>query len=226
MQILSRCTNACLWEGEAATMRDAVIAARKAGVDLRGSVLRGSVLRGVDLTGVDLTGAVLTGTVLTGSVLTGSVLRGVDLRGVDLRGVDLMGADLTGAVLRGADLRGAVLRDAVLKGVDLRGADLRGAVLRDAVLRDAKIKALRCFAGLYRYQIWAVVMEDGSPWIRIGCQWRSVEEWDRVTIRESRTSDFPNDGSERSEQRARAFEFARNEAVLMAAKFADAPCTP
>ena len=206
MQILSRCTNACLWEGEAATMRDAVIAARKAGVDLRGSVLRGSVLRGVDLTGVDLTGAVLTGTVLTGSVLTGSVLRGVDLRGVDLRGVDLMGADLTGAVLR--------------------GADLRGAVLRDAVLRDAKIKALRCFAGLYRYQIWAVVMEDGSPWIRIGCQWRSVEEWDRITIRESRTSDFPNDGSERSEQRARAFEFARNEAVLMAAKFADAPCTP
>ena len=206
MQILSRCTNACLWEGEAATMRDAVIAARKAGVDLRGSVLRGSVLRGVDLTGVDLTGAVLTGAVLTGSVLTGSVLRGADLRGVDLRGVDLMGADLTGAVLR--------------------GADLRGAVLRDAVLRDAKIKALRCFAGLYRYQIWAVVMEDGSPWIRIGCQWRSVEEWDRVTIRESRTSEFPNDGSERSEQRARAFEFARNEAVLMAAKFADAPCTP
>ena len=201
MQILSRCTNACLWEGEAATMRDAVIAARKAGVDLRGSVLRG-----VDLTGVDLTGAVLTGAVLTGSVLTGSVLRGADLRGVDLRGVDLMGADLTGAVLR--------------------GADLRGAVLRDAVLRDAKIKALRCFAGLYRYQIWAVVMEDGSPWIRIGCQWRSVEEWDRVTIRESRTSEFPNDGSERSEQRARAFEFARNEAVLMAAKFADAPCTP
>jgi len=206
MQILSRCTNACLWEGEAATMRDAVIAARKAGVDLRGSVLRGSVLRGVDLTGVDLTGAVLTGSVLTGSVLTGSVLRGADLRGVDLRGVDLMGADLTGAVLT--------------------GADLRGAVLRDAVLRDAKIKALRCFAGLYRYQIWAVVMEDGSPWIRIGCQWRSVEEWDRVTIRESRTSEFPNDGSERSEQRARAFEFARNEAVLMAAKFADAPCTP
>jgi hypothetical protein len=176
MKILSRYTNACRWEGEAETMRDAVIAATKAGVDLTDA----------DLTGADLTDAIL-----------------------------------RGAILRGADLRDAILRDAILRGADLTGADLR-----DAILTGAKIKALRCFSGLYQYQIWVMVLEDGSPWVRMGCQWRSVEEWDRITIRESRTSEFPNDGSDKSEQRARAFEFARNEAVLMAAKFAEAPCTP
>ena len=94
---------------------------------------------------------------------------------------------------------------AIAGGADLGGADLGGA----------KAKALRVFAGLYQYQIWAAVLEDGTPWVRMGCQFRSVEEWDKLTIRRSRVSEFPDDGSERSERRARAFEFARNEALIM-----------
>ena len=55
----------------------------------------------------------------------------------------------------------------------------------------------------------------------MGCQNRSIAEWDVLTIRESRTSEYPNDGSARSERRARAFEFARGEALIMAQEVAN-----
>ena len=140
---------------------------------------------------------------------------GADLVNADLRGADLVNADLGGANLRGADLGGANLGGANLRGANLGGANLGGANLGGANLRDKKISALRVFSGLYEYQIWAYILEDGSPWVRMGCQNRSVAEWDTLTIRESRTSEYPNDGSTRSERRARAFEFARGEALIM-----------
>ena len=133
-------------------------------------------------------------------------LTGANLRGADLTDANLTDANLTGADLRGADLRGAILT----------GADLRDAILTGADLRGVKIKTLRAFAGLYRYQIWAYVLEDGTPCVRMGCLHKTVPEWDSITIRESNPNEFPNDGSPRCEQRARAFEFARAEALIMA----------
>ena len=122
-----------------------------------------------------------------------------------------LGAAVKAALAVGADLRGANLTGADLTGADLTGADLTGK----------KISALRIFSGLYEYQIWAYVLEDGSPWVRMGCQNRSIAEWDVLTIRESRTSEYPNDGSARSERRARAFDFARGEALIMAQEVAN-----
>lgn len=104
---------------------------------------------------------------------------------------------------------------AIVSGANLRDSNLRGCDLRGV----GKIKAIRVMTGLCRYVIFAIVAEDGEPWVRMGCQWRSVTEWDRITIRDSRTSEFPNDGSTRSEQRARAFEFALGEAIEMAKEF-------
>ena len=150
IKILNRWTNACIWEGEAETIKDAVAKA----------------------------------------IASRANLRGCDLRGCDLSESDLRGCDLSGCNLRGCNLRGI-----------------------------GKIKAIRVMTGLYRYVIFAIVAEDGEPWVRMGCQWRSVTEWDRITIRDSRTREFPNDGSTRSEQRARAFEFARGEAIEMAKEF-------
>ena len=101
-----------------------------------------------------------------------------------------------------------------LRGADLRGADLRGADLHGA---DGKMKvsSLVVFTGLYEYQCWAVVLEDGTPWVRMGCLWKSVEEWDAMGIRNSNKSEFPDDGSEKCERRVRAFEYTRAEAVRM-----------
>jgi hypothetical protein len=127
----------------------------------------------------------------------------------------------SGANLIGANLIGANLIGANLIGANLRGADLRGANLRDADLRGIKIKALRVFTGMYEYQVWAVIAEDGSPWVRMGCQFRSLAEWEKIGgIRESRVSEYPDDGGVKCERRARAFEYARIEALEMAKEFA------
>ena len=140
-----------------------------------------------------------------------------DLQGADLQGANLQCANLWGADLHGADLRGADLQGADLQGANLRGADLQGAYLRGANGK-MKIAAMAVFTGLYEYQCWAVAMEDGTPWVRMGCLWKSVEEWDALGIRNSNKSEFPDDGSESSERRVRAFEFTRTEALLMAEK--------
>ena len=120
----------------------------------------------------------------------------------------------------GAAVKAAIASGANLFGADLSRADLSGANLSGASLFGEKIQALRAFSGLYQYQIWAYVLEDGKPCVRMGCLYKTVAEWGAVTIRESNTSEFPNDGSPKSEQRARAFEFARAEALIMAAEVA------
>ena len=149
-------------------------------------------------------------------------LGGVNLRGADLVGANLVGANLVGANLVGADMGGANLRDADLVGADLVGANLRDANLVGADLRDVnlggagKVKTFRLFAGLYQYDCMAILAEDGTPWVRMGCLCKSVEEWDRIGIRASNRCEFPDDGSERCEERVRAFDFTRAAALRLA----------
>jgi hypothetical protein len=71
---------------------------------------------------------------------------------------------------------------------------------------------------LYRYEVWAFVTEKNVPWVRMGCLYKSVQDWDAIGIRSSNLSEFPDDQSEASEERARAFEFARAQALINAAK--------
>ena len=120
------------------------------------------------------------------------------------------GADLHGANLRSADLRGADLH-----GANLRFANLHGANLCGAYLRGKKVQSMRVFEGLYRYQVQAVLFEDGTRYVRMGCLWYSLDEWERIGIRNSNTSEFPDDGSEKSEERVRAFEFAKQAALAL-----------
>ena len=140
---------------------------------------------------------------------------GADLSGADLSGAYLSGAYLRGADLRGADLSGAYLSGAYLSGAYLNGADLSGAYLSGAYLSGAKIETMRVFTGLYEYVVWAVLFEDGSRWVRMGCLFKSLEGWEKIGIRKSNVSEYPDDGSDRSEERALAFEFAKAAAMRM-----------
>lgn len=97
---------------------------------------------------------------------------------------------------------------------DLSGSDLSGSNLSGI----GKIAHLAVFTGLYTYQCWAGATDDGTAWIRMGCLFKTVAEWDAIGIRASNLHEYPNDGSERSERRVRAFEFTRAEAVRMAEK--------
>jgi len=49
----------------------------------------------------------------------------------------------------------------------------------------------------------------------MGCLFKSLEDWDKIGIRNSNLSEFPDDGSERSEERAAAFEFAKATGLRM-----------
>jgi len=114
IQILNRWTNACLWEGDADDMREAVQEAVASRADLREADLSEADLSGADLSRADLREADLSR---------------ADLSRADLRGAHLSGANLSGADLRGAHLSGANLSEAYLREADLRGAHLSGANL-------------------------------------------------------------------------------------------------
>ena len=108
------------------------------------------------------------------------------------------------------------LRAAVLSAHGAH-ASLRGANLGDANLGDAgKVKTFRLFSGLYQYACMAILAEDGTPWVRMGCRWKTVEDWDRIGIRTSNTREFPDDGSAKCEERVRAFDFTRAAALRLA----------
>lgn len=133
----------------------------------------------------------------------------------------LIAALESGANLHGANLCGADLRDANLSGADLSGADLSGADLSRANLygadgRKLRISKLKVFTGLYKYQVWALLAEDGSRWVRMGCLFYSLAQWKKIGgIKKSNLREFPDDGSKKSEERARAFAFAKKEAELL-----------
>ena len=94
-------------------------------------------------------------------------------------------------------------------------ANLRGANLSDANLCMKKIAQLRVFSGLYAYVVCAILFEDGTRMVRMGCLWKTLEEWEKIGIRQSNLSEFPDDGSERCEQRVAAFEFAKATVLRM-----------
>ena len=74
---------------------------------------------------------------------------------------------------------------------------------------------MKVFSGLYNYEVWAVLFDDGTRWVRMGCLWKSLSDWKKTPIRTSNLSEFPNDKSYASEERARAFAFARMEALKL-----------
>jgi exo-beta-1,3-glucanase (GH17 family) len=49
----------------------------------------------------------------------------------------------------------------------------------------------------------------------MGCLWKSLDEWKKVGIRKSNLSQYPDDGSYKSEERVAAFEFAQAAALRM-----------
>ena len=120
-----------------------------------------------------------------------------------------------------ADLSGSDL-----SGSDLSGSDLSGSNLYRANLYGVEITAIRAFSGLYEYQCKTAISMEGVPWIGMGCLWKRLEDWDRIGIRKSNIRDFPDDGSEKSERRVRAFNYVRAEVLVMLDEFKKKMETP
>ena len=114
---------------------------------------------------------------------------------------DFSYADLSNANLFNADLRCSDLSNADLLYANLSKASLSGAKYKDVV-----IKHVRVFSALYKYQVWAIIAEDDSEWIRLGCFFRKREEWNENFW--NNDNEFKNDNSEDSNMRLAAFNFA------------------
>ena len=171
------------------------------------NTLHEAYMQGADLQCADLRGAYLQGAYLQCADLQDADLRGADLQGADLQDAYLRGAYLQGAYLQGAYLRGADLQGAYLQGAYLRGAFLRDADLRGAYLQGAKIKKALVFTGLYQYIVIPYITEDNEKRIKMGCFDRSLQEWTDNFW--NNDSEFPNDGSLKSEMRVMAFNTAK-----------------
>ena len=104
MKITSRFTGLIIFESDHKTIKETVLAAIKAEVNLSGADLSRADLSRADLSRADLFG--------------------VDLSGVDLSGADLSRADLSRANLSGANLSRANLSEANLSEADLFRANL------------------------------------------------------------------------------------------------------
>ena len=114
-----------------------------------------------------------------------------------------------------SDLRDSNLRYSNLRGSNLSGSDLSYSSLNGALIDGKPIVTLRVFSGLYKYTVQAVLFQDGSRWVRMGCLWKSLDEWESIGIRKSNLSEFPDDGSDRCEERVAAFEFAKAAALRL-----------
>jgi hypothetical protein len=66
-------------------------------------------------------------------------------------------------------------------------------------------------------QVWAILFDDKSRWVRMGCLFHSLDEWEKIGIRKSNLTEFPDDGSVKCEERVAAFEFAKAAALRMKA---------
>ena len=180
-----------IYESEKDNLRDAVIDA---------------VSKGVSLTRADLTRANLTGANLTGADLTWANLTWADLTWANLTWANLTGADLTWANLTGANLTRANLTGANLTRADLTRANLTEADLTRAIRNGKIIKHGAQWLGLYKYRVMALIYDDGSTDIEMGCFTRSLEDWKNDFW--NNPKEFPNDGREASMMRLAAFEYA------------------
>ena len=98
-----------------------------------------------------------------------------DLSDADLWNANLSNADLSNADLRNANLSNADLSNADLSNADLWNADLSNANLRNANLENAK--NLDKTVKLPMYCKWTCGITNGNL-IHIGCEKRTIEEWD------------------------------------------------
>ena len=101
------------------------------------------------------------------------------------------------------------------RGGDFRGGDFRGGDFWGGSVEGNAALKLRAHIGLYPYQVTAALLADGSRWVQMGCLWKSLEDWEKIGIRKSNESEFPDDGSEKCEERVAAFEFAKAAALRM-----------
>jgi hypothetical protein len=167
------------------------------------------------------------GDFLGGNFLGGN-FRGGNFLGGNFWGGNFLGGNFWGGNFRDGDFlsgnfRGGTFLSGNFWGGNFRGGDFLSGNFRGGTFLGGKVKGtaalkLRAHVGLYPYQVTAALLADGTRWIQMGCLWKSLDEWEQIGIRNSNLSEFPDDGSEKCEERVAAFEFAKAAVLRMKVK--------
>lgn len=88
---------------------------------------------------------------------------------------------------------------------DLSRANLSGAKYSH---KGVVAKKFMVFVGLYKYTVIAMIAEDGSHHIALGCKFQTSEQW--TTNFWNNNSEFPDDCSESTEMRKFALQTGCN----------------
>jgi hypothetical protein len=147
-EIKSWLTGNVLYSAEAENIKELLMSAIKAGVnlshaDLSGADLSHATLCRANLSGADLSHATLCRANLSHATLCRAGLSDADLYRADLSCTDLSCTDLSGAKLLGANLYRADLSCTDLSCTDLSGAKLLGANLYCAGLSNANLSGAK-----------------------------------------------------------------------------------
>jgi hypothetical protein len=161
-------TGTVIYEGEG-TVAELLAATQKLGISKFRADLSRADLSGANLSGADLSRADLSGAKLSRADLSGANLSRADLSGAKLSRADLSRADLIGAKLSRADLSGANLIEANLSWTNLSWTNLIEANLSGAKLSGAKLPI---------WCRWIVSFRLDPLVVSIGCETRSINEWD------------------------------------------------
>ena len=102
---------------------------------------------------------------LSNSDLSNSNFRNSDLRNSILRNSDFTNSDFTNSILRNSDLRNSDFRNSILTNSDLSNSDLSNSENLDKTTK------------LPIYCKWSHGITNGNL-IHIGCEKRTIEEWD------------------------------------------------
>src|ERR1039457_2277700 len=116
---------------------------------------------------------------------------------------------LEGTWLGGTWRRGTWLEGTWCGGTWCEGT-WREGTWRGGIIKGKKAVAMRSYVGLYRYCVMAVLYANGERVVRMGCLLKSLKQWkEKGGIRKSNLLEFPDDGSDKSEERVAAFGFAK-----------------
>ena len=71
------------------------------------------------------------------------------------------------------------------------------------------LDVIKCFSGngMYKYHSGAIITKTGEKWIILGCFCRKLGDWEKEFWNNDK--EFPNDGSEASENRLKAYKVAK-----------------
>ena len=159
---------------------------------------------------VTMRGWVISNCKVSGGKVSGGTVSDCKVSGGTVSYCKVSDCTVSGGTVSDCTVSGGKVSDCTVSG-----GTVSGGKVSYCTVSENPLAFLKGFAGLYKYNVWSVLFADGSRWVRMGCLFKSLEDWDKIGIRKSNLSEFPDDGSDRSEERAAAFEFAKAAALRM-----------